>query len=248
MGPLDTSILLVMCIFFFSTFVRSTFGFGDALVAMPLLAIILDLKIAAPLFALIGCTISIIILFKNWRDIHFESAWRLIVSSIVGVPIGVLILKGMHDVVLKLSLAIIIMGFSAHKLATPKQLHLKTERSSFVFGFLAGVFGGAYNVCGPPVAIYGSLRRWPPATFRANLQGFFLVIGFLILWGHYVGGLVTPNVLQMYAITLPAVIVATILGAWLHQKIAPGKFERYIHVLLVIIGAYLFFNIVRRLI
>ena len=46
------------------------------------------------------------------------------------------------------------------------------------FGFFAGILGGAYNTNGPPVVIYGSLRKWSPATFRATLQGYFFMAAF----------------------------------------------------------------------
>jgi len=44
----------VLAIILLSTLVRAIFGFGNALVAMPLLAMIIDVRIATPLVALTG--------------------------------------------------------------------------------------------------------------------------------------------------------------------------------------------------
>ena len=71
-------IILLLSIVFISTLTRSTFGFGDALIAMPLLALFMDIKTATPLIALIAFLIAISILIKNLHKVEFKSAWRLI--------------------------------------------------------------------------------------------------------------------------------------------------------------------------
>ena len=45
---------------------------------------------------------------------------------------------------------------------------------AWLFGFGAGVLGGAYGMNGPPLVAYGALRHWSPKRFRATLQGYFL--------------------------------------------------------------------------
>ena len=62
-------ILPVLSILFLATLVRSTFGFGEALVAMPLLVNIVDFKTATPLVAMIACTISVAIIIFNRHNI-----------------------------------------------------------------------------------------------------------------------------------------------------------------------------------
>ncbi|RLD04929.1 MAG: sulfite exporter TauE/SafE family protein, partial [Chloroflexota bacterium] len=42
----SSTTLLVLAILFLSTFIRSALGFGDALIAMPLLAIVVGLQVA----------------------------------------------------------------------------------------------------------------------------------------------------------------------------------------------------------
>lgn len=58
----DIQLLPVLLILFLSTLVRSTFGFGDALVAMPLLALFIAIKTATPVVAIIAPTIAISLL------------------------------------------------------------------------------------------------------------------------------------------------------------------------------------------
>ena len=76
-----TSIILVLVIIFFSTFVRSALGFRDALIAMPLLVFVVSLQTAAPLVAMGASTIAFTILLKSWRKVEIRAAWRLVVST-----------------------------------------------------------------------------------------------------------------------------------------------------------------------
>ena len=101
---------------------------------------------------------------------------------------------------------------------------------------MAGVLGGAYNTNGPPVVIYGALRRWPPERFRATLQGYFLPTGLLILTTHGLAGLWTPQILQLYGLSLPLILTAIFLGGKLNQRISPGGFERLIYLSLLGLG------------
>ena len=85
---LDLATLAVPVIIFVATVVRSTFGFGGALVAMPLLTLVVGIQTATPLVALVVNTNSIAILLSSWRDVRIGSAWRLVVSSLLEIRSG----------------------------------------------------------------------------------------------------------------------------------------------------------------
>ncbi|GMQ79896.1 MAG: hypothetical protein BMS9Abin03_346 [Thermodesulfobacteriota bacterium] len=236
----ELSTILVLSIVSFATLLRSTFGFADAMFAMPLLAVIIGLKTATPLMAIIAMTISTTILIKNWREVKIKSAWRLFISSLAGIPLGLWFLKGAHEAFMKLFLAAVILCFSTYSLIKPRLTAIKSENQAYIFGFFAGVLGGAYNTNGPPVVIYGSLRKWSPVTFRATLQGYFFMAGIFICLGHGFAGLWTRTVLSYYLFSLPLVFVFTFIGGWLNRTIPQGKFDRIIHSFLIIIGIFLF--------
>lgn len=229
-------------IIFISTFTRSTFGFGDALIAMPLLSLAIGINTATPLVGLIGVTISIIIFAKHWRSIHFQSLSRLVVSTLIGIPVGIYLLKGVHEEAMKLVLASVIIIFPLYKIFKPKLFTLANDNFAPVFGFIAGILGGAYNTNGPPVVIYGTLRQWSPVKFRATLQGYFLPTGAMIALGHAVGGLWTKQVLVNYLFSLPIVFIAIFLGGWFNNKIPVEKFDNCIYFFLIAIGIILLIN------
>jgi uncharacterized membrane protein YfcA len=235
----------IMIVVFVSSLVRTVFGFGNALVAMPLLALAgIGMKTATPLVALLSLVLGIAILFQNWKELDIRSAWRLLATTALGIPIGTIIVKSAYDSVGKIMLALIIIGFSGYSLSKPKLIVLKSEWMAYPFGFIAGILGGAYNSNGPPVVIYGTLRRWRPDELRATLQGYFLPSSVIIVAGHGLGGLWTPAVLKYFLLSLPAALVAIWIGKRLHRVITPGQFDRLIHITLILVGFLLLSHVV----
>lgn len=236
----ELTIALVLGVIFLSTFIRSALGFGDALIAMPLLALIVGMPTATPLVALAAWTIAFTILVKAWRQVDLAAAWRLIVSTIVGIPIGILFFNTASEGLVKTVLGIVLIGFGLYNLVGPRLPKLGSERLSYAFGLVAGILGGAYNTNGPPVVIYGVLREWDPERFRATLQGYFLPTGGLILVSHGLAGWWTGEVLRLYLYCLPVIVAAVLLGGWVNRRIAGERFHQIIYGLLIVVGALLF--------
>ena len=80
---------IIVSIFVVAAFFRGAFGFGDGLIAMPLLVLLLPITAAAPLMALSGCLMAIVILTQEWRQVDIRPAVFLMASSMAGVPIGI---------------------------------------------------------------------------------------------------------------------------------------------------------------
>ena len=238
-------IVIIICIVFVSTLTRSTFGFGDALIAMPLLALFIDIKIATPLIALIAFFIAFSILIRNWKKVEFKSAWRLIVASLVGIPIGLWYLKDVNENIIKLILGIIILIFAIYNLVKPKLIQFKTEKYAWIFGLFAGILGGAYNTNGPPIVIYSSLKKWNPQNFRATLQGYFFITGILLIVSHGIAGNFTSEVITYFAYCLPVVLIAVIIGARLNKRIPTERFHKYIYLILIVLSIMLIVNSIK---
>ena len=234
----------VAAIIFLATMIRSTFGFGEALVAVPLLALIIPVQIAAPVAVLVSVTVALIVVVQDRAHIQFRSAGLLAFSTLFGIPLGLLLLRILPESVVKSTLALIIAGFSAFSLLRPNGRELKDDRFAWLFGFGAGILGGAYGMNGPPLAVYGSLRRWPPGKFRATLQAYFLPASAAGMVGYWVTGLWTPAVNHYYLYALPGVVLATLLGRIANRRISAGKFLRYVHFGLIAIGAVLLAQVI----
>lgn len=243
---MNHSYLLILAILFVSTFIHSTLGFGQALIAMPLLAMFVQLKTATPLVAFVLMTVAAVILLRNWRVVDLGAVWRLVLSSCVGIPVGLFVLKGVPEGLMKVLLGILVILFSLYNLTNRHLRIIDLRRASggsgiaYLFGFVAGVLGAAYNTSGVVITIYATLRDWSPDRFRSTLQSYFVFTGLLILASHGLAGLWTFDVLRLYGISLPLVLLGIFLGGKLNRFIPQGEFDGYVNVGLLIMGGLLF--------
>jgi uncharacterized membrane protein YfcA len=218
---------------------RGLIGFGNALVAMPLLALFAPIQIASPLVGLANLTGILIVLAGNWRSVNLKAAWRLVLACLVGIPIGLVFLKTANEQIVRTVLGAILVGYGLYNLVSPKLPYLKGELLSWPFGLASGILGGAFNSNGPPIVIYGSLRRWPPESFRATLQGVFLPTNLMILVTHALAGLWTRDVLVLYGCALPLMLLATLIGIRFGKRIPKEQFHRIVYGFLVAMGVLL---------
>lgn len=229
----------VMAVLFVGTFVRTAFGFGEALIAVPLLALIMPVELAAPIAVLVSITVACVVLVTDWRHVEFRSALHLVGFTLLGIPLGLLLLLHVPEAIVKALLGTMIASFSCYCLFSKKRARLKNNRLAWVFGTCAGVLGGAYGVNGPPIVVYGALRQWPPERFRATMQGYFLPTSIGILIGYWSAGLWVPAVTHYFLIALPVIAVAIFAGKIAGRRLNGPKFFVFVHSGLILAGTSL---------
>src|SRR4051812_2605817 len=224
---MDWAILPVLAVLFLATLIRSAFGFGEALIAVPLLALLLPVEVAAPLAVLVSITVAGAVLLQDWRHVQVRSAGWLVAATLPGIPLGLLLLTAVEEQAVKGILAVIILAFSAYCLAGRAPPALPDDRLAWLFGFAAGVLGGAYGMNGPPLVVYGTLRRWSAGHFRATLQGDFLPASVLGMAGYWLAGLWTAEVNHYFLLCLPVAAAAIWLGRLVNRRLTGRSFVLY---------------------
>jgi len=235
------NLLLVSLVIFLAVFTQSLTGFGSALVAMALLPALIGIRTATPLVALVGLTIEIALLLRYHASFRLQSVWRLIVASLLGIPLGLVLLRRVDERLALVILGCVLVGYAFYALLGRPLPSLKSNGWAYGTGFVAGMLGGAYNTSGPPVVIYGDAQRWPPAEFKSNLQGFFLVINVFVIAGHALSGNLTQRVWTAYLWVLPAIALGILLGTWLDGRINRAVFRKLVLFLLILMGARMIF-------
>lgn len=235
----DPAMLPVLGILFFATLVRSAFGFGQALVAVPLLALVIPIEVAVPLTTLLSIPVAGWILVQDWRKVHVRSAWYLVLPTFFGLPAGLFILKSVSPPALKVVMAVVIIAFSVYSLVGRWKPHFPDDKYAGVFGLGAGVLGGMYGMNGPPLVVYATLRGWTPEYFRATLQGYFFPASAAGMCWFWAQGLWTPDVTRYFFLSLVPAAVAIVIGRVVNGRTQPDAFVRYVHIGLIGIGILL---------
>ena len=234
----------ILLISFIATLVRSTFGFGESLVAVPLFSLLLPVDTAVPLSVMLSILIALVVVVQDHEQIHFSSAKWLIIFALPGIPLGVLLLIYGNELWIKTGLGILLIVYSLYSLYGKNTFSLEKDNRFWLMacGLLSGILGGTYGVNGPPLVIYGNMRKWNARHFRATLQAYFLPASFLGLIGYLFKGLVGKEILTFFVASLPVVVPAIFLGRYINHRLTDRSFFRYVYFGLVFIGAFLILN------
>ncbi|WP_415718681.1 sulfite exporter TauE/SafE family protein [Maridesulfovibrio sp.] len=234
--------LLVPIIFLFAGFIQGLTGFGQALLAMPLLAFVMDIKLAVPVCTLCGLVINTNMTFSLRKKLERTKIMPLIIGSLPGSIFGTMMLKELNGDYIRLFLGCLITAFASYSLfGKPIKLHLSNKYGYFS-GFLTGSIGAAVSAGGPPSIIYASIQGWNKDTIKATLVSFFLFSGSLAASGHLLSGLTTFYALKLVLASVLPILAGTYLGSKLSCCISEEFYRRIIMTLLVFMGLMLIFQ------
>ena len=232
-------LLSTMFIIFLGCFTQSLTGFGVALVTMALLPSLIGLQIATPLVALVGIVLEVMMLVRYRESIKFKSILGLVISALIAIPAGVIYFSRLDENIALFLLGSIITVYALYALIGFRLPVLEHPAWAWVFGFVGGLLGGAYNTSGPPAVVYGNCRKWSPQEFKSNLAGYFLVGSLMVVATHWLSGNFTANVWFNFWVTLPALILGFLLGQSMDKWLNPETFRRIVLVMLAILGVRL---------
>ena len=225
-----------MFIVFLGCFTQSLTGFGVALVTMALLPALIGLKVATPLVALVGIALEVLMLIRYRETLKFKSILGLVISVVVAIPVGVIYFRRLDEGAALFILGLIITIYAIYALIGFRLPVLEHPAWPWIFGFVGGLLGGAYNTSGPPAVLYGNCRKWSPQEFKSNLSGYFLVGSVMVVVTHWLSGNFTSAVLLNFRNVLPALFLGFFLGQSMDRWLNPEIFRRIVLVLLVGLG------------
>jgi uncharacterized membrane protein YfcA len=243
-----TSWLVFALILAFAGLVHGTLGLGFPVLATPLLALMVDVRLAILITLLPTATVNLgsIIQGGNWSE-SIGRFWPLALYSVIGGVVGTRALVLLDPTPFKLLLAALVLLYlgvsqSSGFGMTWVKRHLRW--SMLGFGVLAGFAGGTTNVMLPVMAIFalelGLARTAMIQTFNmCFLLGKMTQIAVLTHAGLFT--------LSVAATTAPLALVsgvALVLGMRMREHIEAQIYQRIVRILLgltaaLLIGQYL---------
>lgn len=217
-------------------FVQAVAGFGLPMIATPVLVALFGIRATVPLMAIIILELQLFMIVRYHTALNIRTVWRYSAAAVVGIPVGVLFLSRIPDVITVTLLGLVLIFYVLYSSLRFPVPALNNPHWVYLFGFLSGMGGGAYNMAAPPMIIYGTTQRWEPQLFKANLQGCFLIITVVAILTHALSGNVTGDVLQKSLIAIPFVMLGSLAGFSLDRFINPAFFRKIVLGLLLILG------------
>lgn len=240
-----TPFILVPLIFLSAGFLQGLTGFGSALIAMPLLAFVIDIKTAVAVCTLCGVIINLKMVLNLRAKIDLKKVLPLTIGSIPGAIFGTIVVKEVNSDVIMFFLGVIVAGYAAYSLLI-KPIVLKLNPSwGLLAGCLTGILTATVSAGGPPAIIYSSLMGWKKDEFKSTLAGFFITSATFGAAGHLLSGITTFYVFKLFLVSLIPVLLGVYLGYSLSGRISDELYKRMVMILLVFMGIMLIFESIR---
>ncbi|UJX42786.1 sulfite exporter TauE/SafE family protein [Desulfovibrio sp. JY] len=214
-------------------FTQGLAGFGSTLVALPMLALVMDLRVATPVCCLLAVTLNIILTGKLRGHIVWPALALLLGASLPGMAIGAQALRSVSDVFLKGALGLAVLAFVAHALRRRDTGPRAGTGLGLLAGFTAGCMGAAIGVNGPPVVAWISRQGYDRNGVRATLTAYFLLAGIGVVSAQYLAGLLNREVWTRTAVAAPALVIGLAAGMACCGRIGERAFSR---VMLGVLG------------
>ncbi len=234
-----TVIIALLAAGFCAGFTQGLAGFGSTLVALPLLALVMDLRLATPVCCLLAVVLNAVLTCRLRGHIQKPALALLLAASLPGMAVGAQSLRSLPEAWLKGLLALAILGYVAWAVRRTGPARPAGWGYGVAAGFVAGCLGAAIGVNGPPVAAWVSRQGLDRNAVRATLTAYFLLAGIGITASQYAAGLVTPVVLARAAVGLPALLAGLCVGMAGCGRIGEAAFARVVLAVLMLTAASL---------
>merc|ERR1719491_204792 len=117
---------------------------------------------------------------------------------------------------------------------------LQSRTAAILFGSAAGIFGGAFDVQGPPLCVYGDAKGWSPAKFRNNVLAVVCLNSAFVVAIDYFQGNLSDFYYSYFCLTsLPGVLLGVVVGQYATKKIDPVLFKNLVLIMCLGLGIQL---------
>ena len=216
------------------------FALGLVLVAMTTAVNLVEIRYSAAVIAIISMSHTALALRRNYRQVQVKILRPLLFGLIPSLLVGYLLLEYLSessDIVLRYILGAMVIVAGSMLMAKPAVLAVQSKSQAWLMvGLVGGIFGGLYSAAGAPIAYYMYRQPLSIIAIRATLLAiFFVSTGFRTVISGFSGHL-TVAVLATALLSLPVVIITTLVVEKFLPTIADRSIRILVFVLLILIG------------
>jgi uncharacterized membrane protein YfcA len=237
----DPTFAFAVIVVFVAIFVRALTGFGAALVLVPLLSIVWDLRQVVILAAIVQVATGFPVALGARKQADRATLVPLLAGSICGLVIGALLLAILPLDWLRRGLGVLTLIFGISRF-TPIAARVITEPgrrlrlAAVPVGFGGGLLTGMIGTGGPPIVAYLQFRLATTAARRATLLVYFMVLDFVRLPTYLGSGLGSRTLVLTAVALIPVALLGTATGHFAHGRLSERIVSTTIAILLVLTG------------
>ena len=239
---LDFSLIVIFSsaiIILLAAIIRGFTGFGFSAICVASLTLLIPPLKIVPIILGLEILASLFMFSKCWKYIEWKNIFKIFIGTIVGTPLGSLLLIHLPSNTTRSIIYILIATLCLCSLLLEKSaFKSKISFPAILIGFLAGIANGLAAILGIVVAIFMLLSTKKHFTIRANLIAlvFFSDI-YALIWQSSLKELETSQ-LFLLLIFLPALLLGVFLGQKLFNKASTKNYKLLIYILLISISIF----------
>ena len=219
-------------VIFAAYFVRGITGFGSALVAVPLLVLVLPITLVVPTIVLLDYLASMSHGIRHFHHIQWRDLLPMLPFTLLGIVTALYLLKALQPGLLTDALGLFIIAYALYSLLPLPPLHGSRVWAA-PLGTLTGLIGTVFGTGGPFTVIYLGLRDLSKAGFRGTVATFFAIDGAMRLIGFTVSGFYGEDNLPLFLAALPIMGLGLYAGGHIHTHLSRQAFVRLVAVVLI---------------
>jgi uncharacterized membrane protein YfcA len=227
----------VLAVAFVAGLIQGLAGFGSALLAVPLMTLVLPVATVVPLMAVLGGLMSAYNLLHLHHAIRVRPVLRLLLGYLIGTPLGLLALTRAPEGLMLAGLGVFLCGYALLSLAGRQPAWAWLREWRLGLGVTSGALGAAFSTNGPPVILHvAAHREWGPDRQKALLAVFFTASSVITVAAHAAGGLIDGDVLRWVAWCLPLLLAGAQAGVMLYLRLGAHDYRRLTFLLILATG------------
>ena len=220
-------------------------GFGFSLTAMSIWAWALEPRLAAVLAVCGALTGQVIAAFRLRRNWDLPLLLPFLLGALPGLPIGLYILPRLDVPLFKglLGLLLVVLCplmFFANRLP---RITAGSRIGDVLAGVGGGILGGLGGSTGVVPTLWCTLRGFDKEQQRSVIQNFNLATLAVTFLAYLATGIATADMLPLFAVVVPAMLIPLVLGARLYVGISELGFRKVVLGLLTASGAALLVSV-----
>ncbi len=208
-------------------------GFGFALMAMPLLTVLVGPRDAVALEAVAGLAGGAAMAWSLRDRVAWAPLRRLLGGALLGLPLGALVLGHVPETPLRVAVAVAVVAMVV-VLALGVRLADESPRTEVGAGFVSGAMGTSIGISGPPVVLVLQAAQMEQHRFRATTVTFFVLTNLAVLPLLLGSGIADIDRWPAAVVAVPAAVFGNWACAGLAHRVPPERFRSLVLVLLVL--------------
>ncbi|HHX30089.1 MAG TPA: sulfite exporter TauE/SafE family protein [Clostridiaceae bacterium] len=221
----------------FMNIIEAIAGFGSISVGVPILSLFWGAERSVAFFTVTSLLMLTITLVTQYKKINFREFLIITATILPFMPVGYWLMGRLGDTEWALRLIIgtlvtLVSGREILRMIRKKESKEMSKPAMYTTLGVGSVIQGMLSMGAPLINIYALSRLKDKGAFRATMVAVWMVTNVIsTIYRIFVRNVYTTELAIKIGYALPVVVLAFLIGNWLHHRISNEKFSNFVYII-----------------